>query len=803
MVLVTVLMIGSPLVPILASPAFAATLPPDFQEQVVFGGLVQPTNIEFAPDGRIFVAEKRGTIKVFDNLADTTATIFADLSTNVHDVWDRGLFGLALAPNFPTDPSVYVLYTYDAPPGQIAPVWNDAVPRDPNDGTCIVTGRLSKLQANGNVMTGGEQVLITDWCQQYPSHSVGDLHFGADGALYVTGGDGASFSATDFGQLGNPINPCGDPPGGAMTPPSAEGGALRSQDLRTTGDPTTLDGAVLRLDPVTGAAMPGNPLIGSADVNARRIVAYGLRNPFRFTFRPGTNEIWINDVGWGTWEEVNRITNPTAGVTNFGWPCFEGAGRMASYDSANLNICENLYASGGQTGPYMAYNHNSTVVAGESCPAGGSSITGAAFYPASGGPYPAAYQGALFFADYSRNCIWAMKPLSPGGLPSPNNIETFVAGASGPTDLAIGPGGELYYTDLNTGTVRRIRYFPANQPPVAQISASPTSGGAPLTVNFNGSGSTDADPADQGRLQYRWDFTSDGTVDATAETASFTYQTAGAYTASLTVVDTLGAASTTTVAITPGSSMPTAFMDTPSGGLTWAVGDTITFSGHATDPEQGTLPASALTWQLRMQHCSSATNCHIHVLQNFVGVASGSFVAPDHEYPSYLELQLTVTDATGLTSTVTRRLDPKTVTLTFMADTAGLRITVGSVTLSAPFTVTVIQGSTVSVSALTPQKYRGKWYYFTTWSDGGAQTHTITAPTFSTIVQGDVHPRSASLSRLKLDVEVAPDAAIAAALIAGPRALAPAGRTLPPHGRGPRACRRLTTVDGERPNVGG
>ena len=538
-----------------------------------------------------------------------------------------------------------------------------------------------------------------------------------------------------------------------MTPPAAEGGALRSQDLRTLSDPTTLDGAVLRLNPVTGAAMPGNPLIGSTDVNARRIIAHGLRNPFRFTFRPGTNEIWINDVGWGMWEEVNRMTNPTAGVTNFGWPCFEGEGRMPSYDSANLTMCENLYAGGGQTAPYFAYRHGSTVVAGETCATNqGSSVTGSVFYPASGGPYPAEYQGALFFADYSRNCIWAMKPQSPGGLPSPNNIETFVAGAAGPTDLAMGPGGELYYTDLNTGTVRRIRYFPANQPPVAQISASPTSGGAPLTVNFNGSGSTDADPADQGRLQYRWDFTSDGTVDATTPTATFTYQTAGVHTASLTVVDTLGAAGTTTVAITPGSSMPTAFMDTPSGGLTWAVGDIVNFSGHATDPEQGTLSASALTWQLRMQHCSSANNCHSHPVREWTGVASGSFTAPNHEYPSYLELQLTATDATGLTGTVTRRLDPKTVTLTFMADTAGLRITVGSATLSAPFTVTVIQGSTVSVSAVTPQKYRGKWYYFTTWSDGGAQTHTITAPTFSTTYRATFTRGPRSLLRLMLDL---------------------------------------------------
>src|SRR6187200_456244 len=180
----------------------------------------------------------------------------------------------------------------------------------------------------GDVATGPEQVLINDWCQQYPSHTIGDLAFGSDGALYVSAGDGASFTFSDFGQDGSPANPCGDPPsgvGGTQAVPTAEGGALRSQDLRTTSDPTTLDGSILRLDPNTGAAMAGNPLIGSPDVNARRIIAHGLRNPFRFTFRPGTNEVWLGDVGWETWEEVNRIANPTAGVLNFGWPCIEGS----------------------------------------------------------------------------------------------------------------------------------------------------------------------------------------------------------------------------------------------------------------------------------------------------------------------------------------------------------------------------------------------------------------------------------------------------------------------------------------------
>jgi glucose/arabinose dehydrogenase len=731
LVLVSVLAVGV-LAPMRVAPAEAVVLPSGFQEQIVFSGLTQPTNLEFAPDGRIFVAEKGGRIKVFDNLADTSATVFADLSTNVHSQWDRGLLGLALPPNFPASPWVYVLYAYDAPPGQTAPVYNDdcsGISGGANGGRCIVTGRLSRLQANGNVMTGSEQVLIHDWCQQYPSHSIGDLAFGADGMLYATGGDGASFSAVDYGQHLGALNPCADPPGGAMTPPSAEGGALRSQDVRTTSDPTSLDGALLRLDPATGAAASGNPMIGSSDPNTRRIVAHGLRNPFRLTTRPGTSETWISETGWSTWEEVNRVVNPTAGVTNFGWPCYEGTPRQSGYDNANLTLCESLYAAGAGavTAPYVAWNHSQKLVTGEACPTGSSSSTGIALYPAGGGPYPAAYSGAAFFADYSRNCIWAMLPSSPGGLPSAANVITFGSSAAAPVDLEVGPGNELYYVDLG-GTIRRIRYFPGNQPPTAVIGASPTQGPTPLTVNFSATGSTDPDPADQGKLTYAWDFTNNGSTDSTAATPTFTYPAAGSYTAKLTVTDTLGATDTDTVTITPGNQAPTVVIDTPAAGTTWKVGDTVTFSGHATDPQQGTLPASALSWSLRMQHCFTLDSCHSHPLQGWSGVAGGSFTAPDHEYPSYLELVLTATDQGGLTSTVVRRLDPKTVALTFATKPGGLDVTVGAATQAATFTVTVIQGSTLTVSAPTPQIRNRRSYAFAGWSDGGAQTHVIIAP---------------------------------------------------------------------------
>ncbi len=184
------------------------TQPPTYSDTAVFTGLVNPTAIEFAPDGSVFVAEKGGLVKVYDDLNDTTPTTFADLRINVHNYWDRGLLGLAVHPDYPATPEVFVLYTYDAPlSGSVAaPAWGTGGGTgDPGPGTTgdpsSVSGRLSRLVANGSgVWDGIEHVLIEDWGQQYPSHSVGSIAFGADGALYASGGDGASFNFADYGQ---------------------------------------------------------------------------------------------------------------------------------------------------------------------------------------------------------------------------------------------------------------------------------------------------------------------------------------------------------------------------------------------------------------------------------------------------------------------------------------------------------------------------------------------------------------------------------------------------------------------------
>jgi glucose/arabinose dehydrogenase/PKD repeat protein len=703
----------------------AAAAPPGVTESVVWSGLTAPTAISFAPDGRVFVAEKAGRIKVFDSLADPTPTIWADFDVPVHDFWDRGFLGMALDPQFTIGrPYVYALYPYNkAPNSTQVPRWPDGCPTPPGatDDGCVITGRLSRFTANGT-----ETVLIEDFCQQYPSHSIGSLAFGEDGALYVSAGDGASFNWADYGQDGNPRNPCGDPPGGvggAMTPPTAEGGALRSQDVRTTSDPTGLDGAILRVDPDTGDALPDNPNAGSPDPNARRIVAYGLRNPFRITIRPGTNEVWAGDVGWTTWEEIDRIPNPTAGMRNFGWPCYEGNARQSGYDNLNLNLCETLYQQGASAHatPYYTYNHGARPVAGEACPVGSSSISGLAFYPPGGSLGPA-YEGALFFSDYSRNCIWVMMR-GANGLPDPGNIQTFQAGAAGPVQLTVGPGGDLYYVDMSGGTIRRFRGTFSNAVPSAVATATPSAGAVPLSVSFDGRGSSDPNPGDT--LTYAWDLDGDGEFDdSTSPTPSRTYTTPGAVTVRLRVTDQGGLSDTDAVTVTAGTP-PTATIDSPAAGTTWRSGDTIPFSGSATDFQGNPIAGSSLTWRINLEHCSRlSTNCHTHVLQSLPG-ATGSFVAPEHEYPSHLELQLTARDAFGLERTVTRRLDPLTVPVTVRSDPPGAQLTLGTESAAAPFTLDVIQGSRLAMTAPASTTIGGVLHDFTGWSDGGERTHDI------------------------------------------------------------------------------
>ena len=734
----------------LAAPAAAGavTYPPGFSETTVHSGLRAPTDIAFAPNGRVFVAEKSGIVKTYDSASDLTPTVFADLRTQVHNFSDRGLLSLAVDPDFPAEPYVYVFYVRDAAIGGTAPRWGtpgvtvDPCPDDTGTG-CPVGGRISRLQASGEFMTGPETVLVEDFCEQFTTDTGGGLEFGADGYLYMSAGDGAASHAWDWGQFGDPVNPCGDPPGGvgaALTPPTAEGGRLRAQDLRTPGDPLGLGGTLIRIDPATGEGVPGNPAFSSPDPNERRILAYGLRNPYGLAIRPGTNDTWIADRGHGYWSELDRVPNPTDPVRNFGWPCYEGALdehgdpypriRPRSQDQG-LSICEDLYAEGtATTAPYWAYDHELAVVPGEDCRTNSqgapvnTSLSGLEFYPQDG-TFPAAYRGALFFSDRWRDCIWAMLP-GPDGLPQPGRVVKFGQRAESPIDLEVGPGGDLFFVDSETEAVKRVRFAPSatNRAPTASAVADPTAGNRPLKVDFDGGGSTDADPGDL--LTHEWDLDGDGELDdSTEERPTFTYSTRGTHTATLRVTDTAGASGTDTVAIHVASA-PVATIESPAAGTTWRAGEEISFSGSATDDDDGALPPTALDWAVVAQDCAESP-CNERELATFENTRSASVTAPDGPAPGRIVIRLTATDSDGETHTSALTLDPQTVEIALATSPAGADLVLNGTAQRAPFTRQVVAGSQNTLAAPAQQVVDHVTRRFASWSDGQEQERSFIA----------------------------------------------------------------------------
>ena len=509
------------------APALAGTLPPGFTETTVWSGLGNPTAVRFAPDGRVFVASKSGIINVFDSLGDTTPTQFADLRGRVHDFWDRGLLGLALDPGFTSGrPYVYVLYAYDkAPNSTQQPRWGDGCPTPPGataDG-CVITGRLSRLNA-----AGAETVLIEDFCQQYPSHSVGHDRLRARRHAVRRAGDGASFNWADYGQDGSPVNPCGDP-GGEPTRRAARCARRASAAPRPARDARRRDPARAPGHGRRGDRQPGDRRRRPAAPADRRLRP-AQPVPLHLPPRHGRDLVRRRRLEHrrGDQPHAGRHAGPQLRLAVLRGR--EPAGRLRRL---NLASCETLYSAGTATTPYFSYKHCEKVVPGESCTTGSSSISGLAFYTAD--VFPPAYKNALFFSDYSRNCIWVMYR-GADGLPDPATREDLPGRCRRPGLPHPGPGRRALLRRPPGGKIRRVAAD--NSTPTARIAANPTSGNAPLTVAFSGTGSSD--PESQ-PLTYAWDLDGDGAYDdSTAAAPSFTYTTAGVVTVRLRVSDPAG-----------------------------------------------------------------------------------------------------------------------------------------------------------------------------------------------------------------------------------------------------------------------
>jgi glucose/arabinose dehydrogenase len=408
----------------IVSSAGAATLPAGFTETQVVTGLAAPTAMAFAPDGRLFVAEQGGRLRVVAN-----GTLLAQpfLTVTVDSSGERGLLGVAFDPAFASNGYVYVYYTATTP---------------------RLHNRVSRFTASGNLAVPGSEVPILDLndLSNATNHNGGAIHFGPDGKLYVAVGDNA--------------------------------------DGANSQTPTNLLGKLLRINP-DGTVPSDNPFFASATGINRAIWALGLRNPYTFSFQPGTGRMFVNDVGENTWEEINE---GIAG-SNYGWPTSEGPTSDPRFRS-----------------PIFWYGHGSG-------PTTGCAITGGAFYNPPAVQFPTSYVGSYFFADYCSGWIRNLDPANG------NAVRAFATGAAAPVDLAVASDGTLYYLTRggSSGSVYRVS---AQGPVAPTITTQPASRtvAAGSSVNFSVAASGTAP------LSYRWQ--RDG-VDIPGATSS-TYTIASA-----------------------------------------------------------------------------------------------------------------------------------------------------------------------------------------------------------------------------------------------------------------------------------
>ena len=517
-------------------PSSAAVLPPGFVEVPLATGL-DPTAMAMAPDGRIFITEKYGAVRIVENgqlLPDPFVVL------NVDNYNERGLSGIAFDPAFAQNGYVYVYYTVK------------------NGGH----NRLSRLRAIGNyAATASEEILLELPPLAGTIHNGGAMAFGDDGKLYLAVGDGQDGPAA----------------------PSLQ----------------SLLGKVLRLNP-DGTVPPGNPFDLQTTGILKSIWAVGLRNPFSMAIQPGTGRIFVCDVGNQNFEEVNAIE---PGM-HYGWNLVEGP-------RTNQTVPANY------RDPLYAYAHNL-----------GCSVVGAAFYNPPTVQFPANYVGQFFFADYCQGYIKTVNPAT-GILGA-----TFATQIDRPLCILTGLQGELYYISRgglgggsdpdNTSTLEgmlwRVEYVGTGapvfstqpQPRLQTIGESAT-----FTANANGS-----EP-----ITYQWEGDGQFIAGATGKTLTLPnlmLADSGALIRSIATNPFGQVASQAALLRVTANQRPVPVILLPLAGDLYSAGDTLVFSGAASDAEQGTLTADDLTWRLDLHH-----DQHSHPgLAATPGIATGTYVVP-------------------------------------------------------------------------------------------------------------------------------------------------------------------------------
>ena len=539
---------------------------------------------------------------------------------------------------------------------------------------------ISRFTDQGNTASLATEFVVWKEPQLFPDthqfHHGGGLSFGPDGHLYLTTGYHTNtFDAQD------------------LTSP-------RGKIIRVAKD---------------GSIPADNPFVNAPGLD--EIWAYGLRNPWRARWDLqgiGSNgpRLYIGEVGNNNNNTSNEDIHIGRKGANYGFPICEG--------NNDCNTSHALYdPNQDYDAPIFTYEHGG----------GEAAVMGGIVYH--GSQFPAPFTNAYFYGDYPSQKLRYLTFDNNGAVTSDND---FLNAAGLVVDIKEGADGALYYIQIasdfnnfptNSGALRRIRFNNGNQPPqITTATANPRAGVSPLTVQFNGAAT---DP-DNDPLEYLWLF-GDG-VQALGATVSHDYNQSGSYQARLQVSD---AENTTTldppITITVGSA-PQVTIDEPLDGSLFRAGDTINFAATATDAD-GVLTDSSYKWTVNLAH-----NQHIHPETGPITGTSGSFIAPDSDH-SYFDdtgflITVEVTDADGISTTKSVRIEPEEVDITFNTQPAGIDLIIDDETLTTPFVYDSAIGFNSSITAPQTTCINNTQYSFTSWSNGQTASFTYTVPNQNT-----------------------------------------------------------------------
>ncbi|WP_433728814.1 ThuA domain-containing protein [Actinoplanes sp. CA-051413] len=634
-----------------------ASLTESFEKITLDSNTSNPMELDIADDGRVFYVERDGRVRIIKPATGTTVTaVDLDVFTGNED----GLIGIRLDPDFAANGWVYLYYAR-----------NDGVARN----------LLSRFTVTGDTIDPATEKVVLQVTTQRNTccHAGGSMTFDNAGNLYLATGDNTNPFESD-----------------AFTPIDERAGRQDYDAQRSAGNTNDLRGKVLRIHPEDDGSytVPAGNLFPAGTAQTRpEIYAMGFRNPFRIGVDPATNTLYVADYGPDA-----SATNPDRGPEgtvewnivaapgNFGWPYCIGANYAyndyqfpSGPSGAKFNCAAPVNNSPNNTGlttlpPAVSatvdydYGGNPRFpeIGGGGAPMGGPVYR----YDAdlnSARKWPAYYDGKALLGEWNQSKMYTMQVTADGR--SLVDINQLLSGMSfiRPMDFEFGPDGAMYMIEWGTGFggnnddsgIYRIDYIAGERAPIAAATATPTSGPAPLTVQFSSAGSRDPDG---GALTYAWTF-GDGGTSAEAN-PTHTYATAGNYTAQLTVTNPKERTAVANVPVTVGNTAPTVSIEFPPDGGFFDWGDQVRYTIKVTDPEDGEIDCDRVRLQVLLGHDE-----HAHPLEQHTGCTGTvqTTLASGHgaEANVFAVFEATYTDDGGsgsagpLTGRAIERLQPK------------------------------------------------------------------------------------------------------------------------------------------------